>query len=87
MDRICVGISGDDDAGICGGVMRCGLAGSDGGRVFTGTGTGTGGGGITDDLLWDRRADMGETGRGAELEPDVEGRENTESVGEGGGCE
>ena len=41
----------------------------------------------TDSLCGCRLVAVGETGRGAELEPDVDGREKTESVGEGGGSE
>ena len=41
----------------------------------------------TDSLCGCRFVAVGETGRGAELEPDVDGREKTESVGEGGGSE
>ena len=66
-----------------------GFGGSVVGKV--GAATGTGGGGMSDELeglLEARLAAAGETGRGAELEPAVDGRESEkiESVGEGGVC-
>lgn len=39
-----------------------------------------------DALFRGRFAIVGEIGRGVVLEPAVEGRENTESVGDGGSC-